>query len=127
MLDNNSKIVLEFLVSECEIGKFKNIEICDVQTFLADNKLSDEQIKKILIKLEENNFITIKYKSDDVFCLTIMPYAKTIFEKEYIEKNNQIKYKKIAKKIIFLVSFFAFLGSFLGTIFYNIILLFFNN
>lgn len=121
MIDNNSKNVLEYLVSECEEGKFKIIEIADIQTFLPQEKLTELQIKKIILRLEEMNLITIKYKSDEIFCLTILPYAKQIFEKEYIEKNNIIKFKKLAIKIIILVCIFAFLGSFLGTIVYNLI------
>ena len=121
MLDINSKKVLEYLVSVCEEGKFKNIEFEDIQTFLPQEKLSDMQIKKILLHLEERSLVTIKFKSDDVFCLTILPYAKMLFEKEYAEKINQIKFRKFATKIIVLVCVVAFFGSFLGTILYNLI------
>ena len=121
MLDINSKKVLEYLVSVCEESKFKNIEFEDIQTFLPQEKLTDMQIKKILLHLEEMSLITIKFKSDDVFCLTILPYAKMLFEKEYTEKINQIKFRKFATKIIVLVCVYAFLGSFLGIIVYNLI------
>lgn len=121
MLDINSKKVLEYLVSECEEGKFKNIEFEDIQTFLPQEKLSDVQIKKILLHLEEMSLVTIKFKSDDVFCLTVLPYAKMLFEKEYTEKTNQIKFRKFAIKMVVLVCIFAFLGSFLGIIVYNLI------
>ena len=121
MNKGNSKKVLEYLVSECEEGKFKNIEFEDIQTFLPQEKLSILQIKKILSHLEELSLITIKFKSDEIFCLTILPYAKVLFEKEYVEKNNQIKFRKFAVIIIVLVCVFAFLGAFLGIMIYNFI------
>ena len=68
MLDINSKKVLEFLVGECEEGKFRNIEFEDIQTFLPEEKLNIIQIKKILEHLEEQNFITTKFKGEDIFC-----------------------------------------------------------
>lgn len=121
MLDINSKNVLEYLVSECEEGKFKNIEFEDIQTFLPQEKFNIQQIKKILLHLEELSLITIKFKSDDLFCLTILPYAKVFFEKEYSEKINQLKFRKFAIKIVVMVCIFAFLGAFLGIMIYNII------
>ena len=121
MLDINSKKVLEYLVAECEEGKFKNMEFEDIQTFLPQERLSNQQINKILLHLEELNLITIKYKGEDVFCLTILPYAKVLFEKEYMDKLNHLKFRKFSIKIIILVCLFAFFGSFLGTIVYNFV------
>lgn len=120
MIDNFEKIILEYIVEECQ--SYKVVEIEDFEEYISQ-KIGKRKlnINNILKKLNDKNLIIIKYNDNKKYCLSATQTANQI-----IENQNQEKYKnkKIRLEIIILLVFvliFAFLGSFLGTLIYNII------
>ena len=120
MIDNYEKIILEFIVAECQ--GYKVVEIEDFEQLILQKigKIK-VNINNILKKLNDKSLIIIKYNDNSKYCLCATQMANQI-----IENQNQESYKnkKIEIEIILLLCFillFAFLGSFLGTLIYNII------
>lgn len=120
MIDNLEKIILEYIVSECQ--DYKVVEIEDFEEYI-NQKIGKRKINinNILKKLNDKNLIIIRYNDNKKYCLCATQIAHQIIENEKQEKH---KYKKIKIEIIVLVIFiflFAFFGSFLGTLIYNVI------
>ena len=120
MIDNFEIIILEYIVDECK--DYKVVEIDDFEEYI-NQKIGKRKINinNILKKLNDQNLIVIKYNDNKKYCLCATQTANQIIENKKLEKN---KNKKIKIEIIILLVFvllFAFLGSFLGTLIYNVI------
>ena len=116
MIDYNQRIILSYIVSECN-DSYKVIEIDDFDDFLKDKNIKKKiNIQNTLKRLQDNNFISIKYYDDSKYCVLPTPLGKQIFEEEVFEKTKKRKNKLEYGFLLFLICFFAFLGSFLGTL-----------
>ena len=111
MLDTKSKLILKVLQRECKNGSYKIIDKNDVISSLPSKYRCDfDELDHILTYLERQDFISIKYDDDTVYCLCVLPMAAEVFE-------NDSKKRKKGNLLIPILSFvLSFLGAFLGAI-----------
>ncbi len=115
MLDQKSKLILKILCNECEGGSYKIFETADLISSLPARWRTDsEGIQHILIYLERQDMINIKYDDDGVYCLAVMPYGRECAENESVNKKIKKDSKnKNGKKALlncllhFLIAFLA--------------------
>ena len=70
MLDIKSKLVLKILVKECPNGSYNIVEAKDIISSLPNRyKVDSDGLDNILIYLERQEYISIKYDDDGVYCL----------------------------------------------------------
>ncbi len=121
MLDIKSKLVLKILIKECPYGSYNIIESKDVISSLPNKyKIDIEGLENILIFLERQEFISIKYDDDGVYCLCVLPFGYEIFENEANKKREDNKTSRLWVYIVF--SFLSgFLGSFLAVMIAHIL------
>lgn len=121
MLDFYEKVILEYIVNECD-NNYKVIEVEEFEEIINNNLTKRKvNINNILKKLNDKNLIIVKYSDNTKYCLCATQLAKQIIENENQENN---KNKKIKLEVVILLIFvlvFAFLGAFLGTLVYNLI------
>lgn len=114
MLDTKSKLVLKILANECNDGNYKIVELSDIIMALPRHfRMDSEAVKHIITHLERQEYISIKYDDDDVYCLAVMPYG---FEALENDKPKYIKREKSKEKSINLATILlSFLSAFVGT------------
>lgn len=115
MLDVKSKLVLKILIKECNNGTYKVIETSDIISAMpAKYRVDSDGLDNILIYLERQDCISIKYDDDGVYCLCVLPYGYEISEHE----NKKEKGGKSPRFfwIFFLSTVLAFVGAFVGSI-----------
>lgn len=123
MLDNRSKSVLNFLVKECSEGSYKIIDVDDILSSLPNNfNLDREVVFQIVKYLENNEYVSVKYSDDEQFCLCPLPFGRQFIENDENQSKSKEPINSIGKRIYFYVFFCALLGSFLGTLIYNLII-----
>ena len=114
MIDLKSKLVLSILAKECPDGSYKIIEIPDIIMAIPRRyRMDSDAVKNILVHLERQELVSVKYDDDDVFCLAVLPYGYEVLENERPKNFRKIKEKQ--PKINFLTVFLCFLASFLGS------------
>ena len=122
MLDAKSKEVLKVIVSECEEGGYKIIDIDDFLNSLPNHFYFDKDLILQAVKyLENGDYISVKYADDEKFCLCPLPFGRQFMENEANHAKNKKEIKKIGSKIYFFAMFCALIGSFLGTLLYDIV------
>ena len=113
MLDIKSKLVLKILLKECPGGAYKLVEAKDIISSLPSRyKVDYDGLENILVYLERQEFISIKYDDDGVFCLCVLPFGNEVLENEQNkkrEKNSLFSFKNL---LIFIS--ISFLSSLLG-------------
>lgn len=112
MLDIKSKIVLKILNKECPNGAYKIVDASDI-IFAMPNKykVDSEGLKHILIYLERQDCISIKYDDENIYCLAVLPYGYEICE------NSQQKEKASKKKLpLYAIFLICFLLCFVATL-----------
>lgn len=114
MIDTKSKLVLKILANECSDGNYKIVEVSDIIMSLPRHfRMDSEAVKHILTHLERQDFISIKYDDDDVYCLTVLPYGFEVLENDkprYIKKERTKERKLNIATILF-----SFLSALIGT------------
>ncbi len=116
MLDIKSKLVLKILIKECPNGAYNIVDGRDIISMLPNKyKLDTEGLDNILIYLERQEFISIKYDDDGIYCLCVLPFGNEVLEHEAEQKkeNSKSSFSWVKFLIIFIISFIA---SFLGTL-----------
>lgn len=122
MLDERSKIVLNYLVNECSEGAYRVIDTAELINALPKKfKPDDATISLCMDYLEKGNYISIKYKDAKMYCVCPLPFARQILENESNEREKTKKMYKIGSLLYILVFACAFLGSFLAIIIYGLI------
>ncbi len=116
MLDIKSNIVLKILCKECPNGSYKIVDASDIISAMPNKyKVDSEGLEHILIYLERQDYISIKYDDDNVYCLAVLPFGF-----QFCENSNQkeaSKKRKLPLYLFFLIFFFlTFLASFLANI-----------
>jgi hypothetical protein len=126
MLDIKSKLVLKILQKECPGGAYKLVEARDIISALPNKyKVDYDGLENILVYLERQEFISIKYDDEGVFCLCVLPFGNEVLENEQSkkrEKNSLLSFKNIVffTLISFLCSTFGcFLAQILAKILQN--------
>ena len=122
MLDIRSKAVLEYLVKECKEGSYRVIDSGELINSIPKKFKADIGTVNVCMEyLEKGNYVSIKYKDDNMYCVTPLPFARQMLENE---SNIKAKYRKffgVGSLLYILVFVFAFLGSFLAIIVYGLI------
>lgn len=120
MLDIKSKIVLKILQKECPNGAYHLVEAKDIISAMPIKyRVDNDGLNHILIYLERQEYISIKYDEEDVFCLCILPFGNEILENEGRQKSERKASPRLW--IILLLSFAASLfGSLLGCLIYMV-------
>lgn len=91
MIDIKSKIVLKILAKECPNGAYKIVDTSDIISAMPNKyKVDSEGLKHVLIYLERQDYISIKYDDENLYCIAVLPYGY-----EICENNNQ---KESSKK-----------------------------
>lgn len=113
MLDVSSSLILKYLISECKDGTFKIIEKSDIISALPSKyTVSQQQLDKIIYKLEQQDYISLRYDDDKVFCVCTLIKANQIFE----NKKNEKTFNKISSLFYYFIIFFiTFIASFLSS------------
>ena len=105
MKQKNESIILSFLQHECEFGKFQLVEKQDMLAAL-DKFVDANELDSLLLSLERQGYVKIKYEDDNVYCLSLS--KKEVEEKR--EQNHSLS-------LFYFLSFVAaFLGGMLGAI-----------
>ncbi len=113
MLDIKSKLVLKILIKECNNGTYKIIETSDIISAMpAKYRVDSEGLDNILIYLERQECISIKYDDEGVYCLCVLPYGYEISEHEN-KKERAPRFFWIFFFCTLLSFIAAFLASFL--------------
>ena len=90
MLDLKSKLVLKILQKECPNGAYKIVEAKDIISSMPTRYRVDfDGLDNILIYLERQEYISIKYDDDGVYCLCLLPYGNEILETENYKKRSE--------------------------------------
>ncbi len=120
MLDVKSKLVLKILIKECPYGSYNIIESKDIISALPSKyKVDMEGLENILIYLERQEYISIKYDDDGVYCLSVLPFGN-----ELLEQDDKKREEKSSRLWLFiLINFFVTLvAGCLGAVIGNILL-----
>ncbi len=111
MLDIKSKLVLKILIKECNGGSYKIVESSDIIAALpARYQVDSDGLDNILSYLERQDYISIKYDDDGVYCLCVLPSGYEIMEEEGKKKRG----KNPSYLFYYLTPLFALLGAFAG-------------
>ena len=122
MLDERSKIVLKYLVKECNEGSYRVVDVNDILDALPQKFKADSGTVTLCMDyLEKGNYISIKYKDAKMYCVSPLPFARQILESESNEKEKFKKLFKIGSFLYVLVFVCAFLGTFVAILLYGLI------
>lgn len=118
MIDTKSRLVLSILASGGADGSYKIVEVPDIIMSLPKRfRMDSEAVKHILLYLERQDIISIKYDDDDVFCLAVLPYGFEILETDGTKTPRPQKATKVFPIAAVLASFFsALLGTVIGIV-----------
>ena len=103
MLDIKSKLVLKILQKECSGGAYKIVEAKDIISSMPSKfRVDSDGLDNILIYLERQEYISIKYDDDGVYCLCVLPFGNEVLENE----NNQKKERNLPPFWLLILSIF---------------------
>ena len=109
MLDIKSKLVLKILQKECPGGSYNIVEAKDIISAMPGKfRVDNDGLDNILIYLERQEYISIKYDDDGVYCLCILPFGNEVLETEIYEKKER---KNISIYSLILIILFSNLFS----------------
>ena len=113
MLDTKSSLVLKIIQKECKNGSYKVIDKNDIVFAMPLKFRCDfDELDHIMTYLERQDYISIKYDDDSVYCLCVLPASFEIFEKQATKKKR--KNYNILIPLLSLI--FGFLGALLGSV-----------
>ncbi|MBP3344866.1 MAG: hypothetical protein J6K97_01525 [Clostridia bacterium] len=118
MLDIKSKLVLKILLKECPNGAYSLVEAKDIISSMpAKFRVDNDGLDNILIYLERQEFISIKYDDDGIYCLCVLPFGNEVLENENKQKGEG---KHLRLWLIFLI---ILLASLLGSLLSQVLLM----
>ena len=90
MLDIKSKLVLKILQKECPNGAYNIVEAKDIISAMPNRfRVDNDGLDNILIYLERQEYISIKYDDDGVYCLCVLPFGNEVLENELSQKKER--------------------------------------
>ena len=115
MLDTKCTLILKVLQKECKNGSYKILDKNDIISALPTRYRCDtEELDHIISYLERQDYISVKYDDDNIYCLCILPAINEI--------STPKKKKKGSKFILPLVVFIlSFIGGFIGSLIASLI------
>ena len=106
MLDIKSKLVLKILLKECPNGSYNIVEAKDIISSMPIKyRVDNDGLNNILIYLERQEYISINYDDEGVYCLCVLPYGNEVLELEKDKKSEDRKYPRLW--LLFLISLLA--------------------
>lgn len=122
MLDIKSKLVLKILVKECPNGSYSIVEAKDIISSLPNKyKVDLDGLDNILIYLERQEYISIKYDDEGVYCLCVLPFGNEVLEDEHYNKKREEKSSPRLWLILVIVFIASFIANLLGTLIASIL------
>ena len=122
MLDIKSKLVLKILIKECPNGSYKIVESKDIISSMPNKyRVDGDGLENILIHLERQEYISIKYDDDGVYCLCVLPYGNEVLEKEEYKKREETSPSQFWILLI-IIFFSSMLSSVIGTVIAHLLL-----
>lgn len=122
MLDIKSKLVLKILVKECPNGAYNIVEAKDIISSLPTKyRVDGDGLENILIYLERQEYISIKYDDEDVYCLCVLPFGNEVLEDEHYNKKREGINPPRLWIMITVIFISSFLASFLGVLLVRIL------
>ncbi|MBQ8444331.1 MAG: hypothetical protein IJX25_03165 [Clostridia bacterium] len=120
MLDIKSKLVLKILQKECPNGSYNLVESKDIISAMPIKyRVDGDGLDNILIYLERQEYISIKYDDEGVYCLCVLPFGNEIIETESKQKSEG---KFPRPWIVFILAMLSsFVGSFLCHLLVNLL------
>ena len=116
MLDIKSKLVLKILQKECPGGAYKIVDAKDIVSAMPIKfRVDNDGLDNILIYLERQEYISIKYDDDGVYCLCVLPFGNEVLENEMTIKKEK------SHLPIFIFALLTFLGSLLSNLIFFLI------
>ena len=104
MIDIKSKIVLKILCKECPNGAYKIVDAGDIISAMPNKyKVDTNGLQHILVYLERQDCISIKYDDDNVYCLAVLPYGFEICESS--SQKESPRKKGLPLPLYFLIMF----------------------
>lgn len=109
MLDTKSTLVLKVLQKECKNGSYRVVDKNDIISALPTRYRCDtDELDHIISYLERQDYVSVKYDDDNIYCLCILPATNEI---------STSKKKKKEKNYLPLVIFIlTIIGSFVGAL-----------
>lgn len=96
MLDIKSKLVLKILVKECPNGSYNIVDAKDIISAMPNRyKIDIDGLYNIMIYLERQEFISIKYDDDGIYCLCVLPFGNEVLENETQQKRENHKFSPL--------------------------------
>lgn len=90
MLDIKSKLVLKILQKECPGGSYNIVDAKDIISSMPSKfRVDSDGLDNILIYLERQEYISIKYDDDGVYCLCVLPFGNEVLENETNQKRER--------------------------------------
>lgn len=104
MIDIKSKIVLKILAKECPNGAYKIVDTSDIISAMPNKyKVDSEGLKHVLIYLERQDYISIKYDDENLYCIAVLPYGYEICENNNQKESSKKKELPISIKILIMI------------------------
>ncbi len=112
MLDKQTASFLKTIVNLCGDNGYKVIEIEDLlQTLPKKYAFDQESINQCMDYLHERNFIDVKYKEGDIYCLAVLPKSRLYFENEVEQYKVSRNFRKLFIASMICSGLSAFLGA----------------
>ena len=124
MLDKRTDKLLSYLAQICADGSYKVIEIADLlKAMRAGYKADETALDQILKFLKDNEMIDIKYRDENVYCVSVLPKGRTHMETGSKKNYYNVTLGSRLTVITILGSFVAaFAGAFLAGIIMGLVL-----
>lgn len=121
MLDIKSKLVLKILLKECPNGGYALVDAKDIISSMPSRyRIDSDGLENILIFLERQEMISIKYDDEGLYCVCVLPLGNEALENE----GNQKREEKSSRLWLFVVvsSLSSLVAGVLGVLIANILL-----
>lgn len=106
MIDLQKKLILKLLTNQCTDGSYKILEKNELISLLPQKyRTTEDELNVIVHLLEQEEFISIKYEDDKVFCLCTLPKTNNFQETKEKDKEKFSFSPYLFFIIIFAISF----------------------
>lgn len=112
MLDKQTASFLKTITKLCTDGGYKVLELEDLIDALPQKYAFDQaSIGTCIDYLHERDFIDVKYKEGEIYCLAVLPKSRLYFENEVEQYKVSRNYRKLFIASMICSGLSAFLGA----------------
>lgn len=113
MLDKRTGILLSFINETCKEGGYEVIERGEIfEKFERKIPIDEQTLNHCLNYLEENKFIDVRYKDDNLICVCPLPSGRYYFERE---REAEFQRETDRKKLFLLCALSSFVAGFFSS------------